>query len=216
MKLIWDTKGHGVGRLKYNQDGVRMCCVIGLCGMIILIRVLLVVCKIRCEDSDGTMKHRGWFEGGREYVYTEWSFGVGGFPFLLSLLIVIYSKAIDDFGKTTLELLACLVLFLDMNFEFLLCDINTIYLQPRPLRTAQQLGRQREDIDAAIHNIKESQDANKQDFGQAANLQAEDIQNADVALVHQTKIVQCHGATLDSRRRGPYHITGSADALGTN
>jgi len=45
------------------------------------------------EYSNGTLKHEEWFEGGRQSVYKERLFGVGGFPFLLSLLIFWYSKA---------------------------------------------------------------------------------------------------------------------------
>jgi len=52
-----------------------------------------VVCKIMGWDSDGTSEHDEWFEGGRRIVYKESVVGVGGFPFLLSLLVLLYSKA---------------------------------------------------------------------------------------------------------------------------
>jgi hypothetical protein len=64
---------------------------------------------------------------------------------------------------------------------------------------ARQLERRREDIDVAIQNLKESRDANKRYFDQAANLRAEDLQIGDLALVHETKIEQSHGAKLDAR-----------------
>jgi len=69
---------------------------------------------------------------------------------------------------------------------------------------ARQLARRREDIDVAIQNLKESRDANKGYFHQAANLRAGDLQIGDLALVHETKIEQSHGANLDARWRGPY------------
>jgi len=50
------------------------------------------VCKIMDEDSDGTSKHWEWFGGGRRNVYKETCVDIGGFPFLLSLLVLMYSK----------------------------------------------------------------------------------------------------------------------------
>jgi len=61
--------------------------------VVMLIRVLLVVCKIMVGYSDGTSEHRELFKGGRWNVCKERLFGVGGFPFLLSLLVLLYSKA---------------------------------------------------------------------------------------------------------------------------
>jgi hypothetical protein len=49
------------------------------------------------EDSDGTSKDGEKFEGGRRSVYKESVVGVGGFPFLVSLLVLLYSKASYDF-----------------------------------------------------------------------------------------------------------------------
>ena len=49
---------------------------------------------------DGTSEHREWFEGGRQSVYKERLFDVGGLPCLLSLLVLLYSNA-----STTWELL---------------------------------------------------------------------------------------------------------------
>jgi hypothetical protein len=65
--------------------------------VVVTIRVVLRVCKINGEDSVGTSEHEEWFEGGRRIVYKESVVGVGGFPFLLSLLVLLYSKASYDF-----------------------------------------------------------------------------------------------------------------------
>jgi hypothetical protein len=80
---------------------------------------------------------------------------------------------------------------------------------------ARQLERRREDIDVAIQNLKESRDANKRYFDQAANLQAEDLQIGDLALMHETKIDQSHGTKLDAQWQGPYRVTEIAQSLGT-
>jgi len=80
---------------------------------------------------------------------------------------------------------------------------------------ARQLERRREDIYVAIQNLKESSDANKRYFDQAANLPVEDLQIGDLAIVHETKIEQSHGAKLDARWRGPYRVTEIAQSLGT-
>jgi len=56
-----------------------------------------MVCNIIEWDSDGTSEHEEWFEGGRQNVYKESIVGIGGFPFLLSLLVLLYSKASYDF-----------------------------------------------------------------------------------------------------------------------
>ena len=61
--------------------------------MVVLIRVVLMVCIIMVGYSDGTSEHEKWFEGGRRSVYNDRLFGVGGFPFLLSFLVLLYSKA---------------------------------------------------------------------------------------------------------------------------
>jgi len=52
-----------------------------------------VVCKIVRKYLDGTAEHREWFEGGRRSVYTERLLGVGGYLFLLSSLLLLYSNA---------------------------------------------------------------------------------------------------------------------------
>jgi len=65
--------------------------------VVVTIRNGGVVCKIMSWDSDGTSEHEEWFEGGRRIVYKESVVGVGGFPFLMSLLVLLYSKASYDF-----------------------------------------------------------------------------------------------------------------------
>jgi hypothetical protein len=65
--------------------------------VVVTIRDDGVVCKIIGWYSDGTSEHEKWFEGGRRIVYKESVVGVGGFPFLLSLLVLLYSKASYDF-----------------------------------------------------------------------------------------------------------------------
>jgi len=59
--------------------------------------VVLIRRVFRCvrswEDySVGTSKHEGWFESSERIVYKERLVGGGGFPFLLSLLVLLYSK----------------------------------------------------------------------------------------------------------------------------
>jgi hypothetical protein len=65
--------------------------------VVVTIRNDRVVCKIIEWDSDGTSEHEEWFEGGRRSVYKESVDGVGGFPFLLSLPVLLYSQASYDF-----------------------------------------------------------------------------------------------------------------------
>jgi len=60
--------------------------------VVVTIRNKGVVCKIMGYDSDDTSEHEEWFEGGRRIVYKESVDGVGGFPFFLSLLVLLYSK----------------------------------------------------------------------------------------------------------------------------
>jgi len=71
------------------------------------------------------------------------------------------------------------------------------------------------DIDVAIQNLKESRDANKHYFDEAADLHTEDRQMSDFALMYETKIEQSHSAKLDARWQGPYWITDIAQNLGT-
>ena len=65
--------------------------------MVVTIRDNGVVCKIMGWDSDGTSEYEEWFEDGRRIVYKESVDSVGGFPFLLSLLVLLYSKQQYDF-----------------------------------------------------------------------------------------------------------------------
>ena len=56
-----------------------------------------MVCKMMGWDSDGTSEHEEWFEGVRRIAYTESVVSVGGFPFVLSLLVHLYRNATYDF-----------------------------------------------------------------------------------------------------------------------
>jgi len=44
------------------------------------------------EDADGTSEHEDWFKGGRRSVYNELCVVLEYFPFLLSLLVLLYSN----------------------------------------------------------------------------------------------------------------------------
>jgi len=71
--------------------------------------VATVVGNIMQEDLHGISEHEEWFEGGRPNVYTERLFGVGWFQFLLFLLILLYSIAIDNFEKASMHSLFLLM-----------------------------------------------------------------------------------------------------------
>ena len=60
--------------------------------MVVMITVGVVVCTIMDEDSDGTSEHEGLFEDSGRSVYEVRMFGVGGFPFLLCLLVLLYGE----------------------------------------------------------------------------------------------------------------------------
>jgi len=131
-KEWWDGKaetlqdaGLGAGIL-YNGGGIILddkgsgltFCDVVWCGVVMLTRVSLVVCKIIRRDSDSTSKHGWWFEGDRWTVYKERLVGVRGFFSLLSLLVPLYSKAIDNFGTALILVMSWL---LDPKFECLHC-----------------------------------------------------------------------------------------------
>jgi len=61
--------------------------------VVVLIRVVLVVCKITVGYSDGISKQGESFEGGRRSVHKERLLALEDFLFFLSLLILLYSKA---------------------------------------------------------------------------------------------------------------------------
>jgi len=82
--------------------------------VVVLIRNVLVVCKRKVGYSDGTSEQEGQFEGGRRSVHKEWLFGVGEFPFLLSLIVHLFSKACTTLNQV--RLLSCLD-SLDTIFE---------------------------------------------------------------------------------------------------
>ena len=131
--LIWRQCGNMVRLWRYNLlwwGSGLWCCDVGCYGMVVLIRVVLVVYMIMVGYSDGTLEHEGWFEGGRQSVYKERLIGVGGFPFLFSLLVLLYSKA--SVTSKPLWVLFCLD-FLNANFEAICPDYeNTFFLRISP------------------------------------------------------------------------------------
>jgi hypothetical protein len=64
-------------------------------------------------DSDDILRHRRWFDGGRQIVYTESVVDIGGFPVLLSLLVIIYRIA-----RYNLDTASTLDLFWLPRYEF--------------------------------------------------------------------------------------------------
>jgi len=89
-------------------------------------------------DSDGTSEHEQWFEGGRRIVYKESVDGVGGFPFLLSLLVLLYSKASYDFETAPTLVLSCLVLSGLVSLSILhYCHL--CHLRPTPPVTLERV-----------------------------------------------------------------------------
>jgi len=76
------------------------------------------VCNIIGWDSDGTSEHEEWFESGRRIVYKESVIGVGGFPFLVSLLLLLYKQS-----KLRLwnSFDSCLVLIFSIRTSSVLC-----------------------------------------------------------------------------------------------
>jgi len=109
MSLITEDKTHLQERPRRygNGEGVvievrrsgEKCCNVGCGSMIDLKSDLLMECKIMEKDLDGTSEHGERFDVGRRTVDQQRLFAVGEFPFLLSLLILLYSNATGDFGQ---------------------------------------------------------------------------------------------------------------------
>ena len=105
------------------------------CGMVVLIRMLLMVCNSMRKDLGNTSKNDRLFVGSRATVYIRITFIIEELPFLHFLLIVLYSTKMYGLGCH----LDPLVLFLDMNFEFELKSdytivTNFVYVWPHPLQ----------------------------------------------------------------------------------
>ena len=64
-------------------------------------------------------------------------------------------------------------------------------------------------MDTAIQNLKESKDANKRYFDQAAYIQAEDLLIGDLARIHENNKEQSHGAQLNATWFRPSVSNGS-------
>jgi hypothetical protein len=60
--------------------------------MVVLIRRVFRCVRSWDDYSVGTLGHEKWFEGSARSVYKERVFGIGGFPFLLSLLVLLSSN----------------------------------------------------------------------------------------------------------------------------
>lgn len=119
----------GEGNIRYYKEVVR--CIAGnslmlsnvrWCGMVVLIRMLLMVCNSMRKDLGNTSKNDRLFVGSRATVYIRITFIIEELPFLHFLLIVLYSTKMYGLGCH----LDPLVLFLDMNFEFELKSDYTI------------------------------------------------------------------------------------------
>ena len=95
--------------------------------------------KITGWDSDGTSEHEEWFEGGTRSVYKENVVGVGGFPFLLSLLVLLYGTASYDFETASTVVLSwltwyefrallVLIVILHLSYQYHLCPTPRVTL----------------------------------------------------------------------------------------
>jgi hypothetical protein len=93
----WRMRRDGGGIICYDKEVVWGVATSGEVAWFVTIRIVLVVCKIMGWDSDGTSEHEEWFKDGRQIVYKESVVDIGGFPFLLSLLVLLYSTASYDF-----------------------------------------------------------------------------------------------------------------------
>ena len=75
-----------------------------------------MLCTIMREYSDGTSEHEERFEGGRQSVYEERLLGIGGFLFLLTLLVLLYRESSETLKH--LRFVSCPD-FPNTNFEHL-------------------------------------------------------------------------------------------------
>jgi len=74
--------------------------------VVVLIRVVLVLCKIMLKDSEDTSEHEESFDGGRLIVYEARLFGVGGFLFRFTLLVLLYGNASNNFESALMLILS--------------------------------------------------------------------------------------------------------------
>jgi len=72
-----------------------------------------------------------------------------------------------------------------------------------------------EHIDPGKHSVKQSKDANKCYFNQAADLQADDLHNGHLDLLHKTKIELSYSANVEAMWGAPYRVTDIAQCLET-
>jgi len=89
--------------------------------MVWKIRVWLVVCKIMIEESDDKSKHEVWYEDVGWTLEKETLFGIGGFRFRFSSLILSYSTTTEDFETASTLVRSChvaLIWILSSCFEY--------------------------------------------------------------------------------------------------
>jgi len=110
----------------------KKCCDVGCCDVVVLIRRVFRCARSWDNYSIGTLEHKGWFEGCERIVYKERLFGVGGFPFLLSLLVLLYSNQKYESGKNILTLVFVFVPRYALRAQC--CNIQITRAQPRPLQ----------------------------------------------------------------------------------
>jgi len=97
------------------------------CVVVVALRVMLIECKIISGDLEGILNQERWLAGDNLTVYNDRLFGLEGFLFLLSLLILLYSKVTGDFKTAPTIVLAW---FLDTNFEPLCSFFDITLLFP--------------------------------------------------------------------------------------
>jgi hypothetical protein len=65
-------------------------------GIVVAVIVLFRLCKRMLKDLNGTLEHKESLEGGRQTVFREKLLGIGGFPVVLSILVLKYSKGTEN------------------------------------------------------------------------------------------------------------------------
>ena len=81
-------------------------CNVGRSGIIDLITIMVVVGYIMREGLDGTSENGRWFTIGRQIVYAERIFGIGGVPSFSLYLFTCIGK--QQITSEQLQWLACL------------------------------------------------------------------------------------------------------------
>jgi hypothetical protein len=95
--------------IRIGRGRRKKCCDVEGSGVIVLISRVFRCVRLWTDYSVGMLEHEEWFGGIGRSVYNERLVAVGGFPFLLSLLVLLSSNQYYNFGNL-FELLSCLVL----------------------------------------------------------------------------------------------------------